>query len=220
VAHGGGGAHRLWPHPRRAEHLSIDQALERTLAGLMERYRVPAAAVSVLRDGRPVFRAGLGTVSVDRPAPERRDGLHLQRWASRSEAMRYHLLAHGLGLPQQEFDARYRAALAGLGAGPRMMGGEPHFWRPLARVAGAGPSRDLTQYAGEYHHVGFGPVPVWLAADGLSADPLGTACALAHWNGSLPHTHTRARVTIFGRERVIWFGAPDGAVRLHRADGD
>jgi predicted dehydrogenase len=42
----------------------------------------------------------------------------------------------------------------------------------------------------------------------------------AHWNGSLPHTETRARVVIFGREGTIWFGAPDGAVRLHRADGD
>jgi predicted dehydrogenase len=42
----------------------------------------------------------------------------------------------------------------------------------------------------------------------------------AHWNGSVPHTETRARVAIFGREGTIWFGAPDGTVRLHRADGD
>lgn len=41
----------------------------------------------------------------------------------------------------------------------------------------------------------------------------------AHWNGSLPHTATRARVMLIGREGTIWFGAPDGAVHLHRADG-
>ena len=32
----------------------------------------------------------------------------------------------------------------------------------------------------------------------------------AHWNGSQPHTATRARVLVIGREGSLYFGAPDG----------
>lgn len=42
----------------------------------------------------------------------------------------------------------------------------------------------------------------------------------AHWNGSQPHTATRARVLVIGREGSLYFGAPDGAVHLWRPDGD
>ncbi len=41
----------------------------------------------------------------------------------------------------------------------------------------------------------------------------------AHWNGSQPHTATRARVVVIGREGNLYFGAPDGMVHLWRPDG-
>ncbi len=41
----------------------------------------------------------------------------------------------------------------------------------------------------------------------------------AHWNGSQPHTATRARVLVIGREGSLYFGAPDGMVHLWRPDG-
>ena len=41
----------------------------------------------------------------------------------------------------------------------------------------------------------------------------------AHWNGSQPHTATRARVLVIGREGSLYFGAPDGLVHLWRPDG-
>jgi predicted dehydrogenase len=44
----------------------------------------------------------------------------------------------------------------------------------------------------------------------------------AHWNGSQPHTATRARarVLVIGREGSLYFGAPDGMVHLWRPGGD
>lgn len=42
----------------------------------------------------------------------------------------------------------------------------------------------------------------------------------AHWNGSQPHTATRARVLVVGREGSLYFGAPDGMVHLWRPGGD
>ena len=42
----------------------------------------------------------------------------------------------------------------------------------------------------------------------------------AHWNGSQPHTATRARVLIIGREGNLYFGAADGLVHLWRPDGN
>ena len=41
----------------------------------------------------------------------------------------------------------------------------------------------------------------------------------AHWNGSQPHTVTRARVLVIGREGSLYFGAPDGMVHLWRPGG-
>jgi len=40
------------------------------------------------------------------------------------------------------------------------------------------------------------------------------------WNGYLSHHHTRSRITVFGREGMIHFGVPDGAIYVHRDDGD
>jgi CubicO group peptidase (beta-lactamase class C family) len=242
------------------------------------------AMVSSLRDMEAWWSglaAGLGGVL--RPqtlaamlapgVPVRRDGLHPQRWASRSEAnfvsygigfflhdfagrlvaehtgalegflvlgcavprerlavvvltnqhgcpalpaMRYHLLAHGLGLPQQDFDARYRAVAEGLGPGPRMVGGEPYFWRPLARVPGAGPSRDLAAYAGAYAHPGLGAVTVRLGADGLAADLLGTDCRLAHWHDDVFHAVPEDRaLRVVRPDLFLRFGA-DAAGRIAR----
>jgi predicted dehydrogenase len=49
----------------------------------------------------------------------------------------------------------------------------------------------------------------------------GVAASLhAHWNGSQPHTATRARVLVVGREGSLYFGGPDGMVHLWRPDGD
>jgi predicted dehydrogenase len=49
----------------------------------------------------------------------------------------------------------------------------------------------------------------------------GVAASLhAHWNGSQPHTATRARVLVVGREGSLYFGAPDGMVHLWRPGGD
>jgi hypothetical protein len=133
-------------------------------------------------------------------------------------AMRYHLLAHGLGLPQQDFDARYRATVEGLGTGPRMVGGEPYFWRPLARVVGAGPSRDLAGYAGDYAHPGFGAVAVRLGADGLAADLLGTACRLAHWHDDVFHAVPEDRaLRVVRPDLFLRFGA-DAAGRIARLE--
>lgn len=42
----------------------------------------------------------------------------------------------------------------------------------------------------------------------------------AHWNGSQPHTATRARVVAIGREGSLYFGAADGLVHLWRPGGD
>ena len=42
----------------------------------------------------------------------------------------------------------------------------------------------------------------------------------AHWNGSQPHTATRARVLVIGREGSLYFGAADGLVHLWRPAGD
>lgn len=46
------------------------------------------------------------------------------------------------------------------------------------------------------------------------------ACMHAHWNGSQPHTATRARVLVIGREGSLYFEAPDGMVHLWRPAGD
>ncbi len=42
----------------------------------------------------------------------------------------------------------------------------------------------------------------------------------AHWNGSQPHTATRARVLVIGRTGSLYFGAADGLVHLWRPTGD
>lgn len=42
----------------------------------------------------------------------------------------------------------------------------------------------------------------------------------ANWTGYLSHHHTRSRLVVFGREGMVHFGAPDGALYLHRADGN
>ena len=41
----------------------------------------------------------------------------------------------------------------------------------------------------------------------------------AHWNGSQPHTATRARMVVIGREGILHAGTPDGMVHLWRPDG-
>jgi predicted dehydrogenase len=41
----------------------------------------------------------------------------------------------------------------------------------------------------------------------------------AHWNGSQPHTATRARMVVIGREGILFSGTPDGLVHLWRPDG-
>ncbi len=41
----------------------------------------------------------------------------------------------------------------------------------------------------------------------------------AHWNGSQPHTATRARMVVIGREGILFSGSPDGLVHLWRPDG-
>lgn len=140
-------------------------------------------------------------------------------------AMRYHLLAHGLGLAQQDFDARHRAVQAAMPGGPRMVGGEPYFWRPLARVAGAGPPRDLAEYAGEFRHTGFGGVPVRMAADGLAADLLGTPCRLVHWHDNVFHAVPDDRaMRVVRPDLFLRFGADAagriGMVRLPGILGD
>jgi CubicO group peptidase (beta-lactamase class C family) len=233
----GDGAMSVVPH-RNFDNLAPTGAMVSSLRDMEAWWSALAAG------GGGVLRPETLAAMMAPGVPVRRDGLHPQRWASRSEAnfvsygvglflhdfagrmvaehtgalegflvlgcavpqerlavvvltnqhgcpalpaMRYHLLAHGLGLAQQDFDARYRAVTAGLGTGQRMVGGEPYFWRPLARVAGAAPSRDLAEYAGEYVHRGFGVVPVRWGADGLAADLLGTACRLAHWHDDVFH---------------------------------
>lgn len=42
----------------------------------------------------------------------------------------------------------------------------------------------------------------------------------ANWNGYVPHTATRRRVTAIGREGSMHFGMEDGAIYIHRIDGD
>jgi 1,5-anhydro-D-fructose reductase (1,5-anhydro-D-mannitol-forming) len=42
----------------------------------------------------------------------------------------------------------------------------------------------------------------------------------ANWNGCLSHHHTRMRVVVIGREGMLHFGVVDGAVYVHRPDGN
>lgn len=42
----------------------------------------------------------------------------------------------------------------------------------------------------------------------------------ASWNGALSHHHTRMRTTVFGRAGILHYGVADGAVYVHRPDGD
>ena len=42
----------------------------------------------------------------------------------------------------------------------------------------------------------------------------------ANWNGYVPHTATRRRVTAIGRAGSVHFGMDDGTIYIHRSDGD
>jgi predicted dehydrogenase len=42
----------------------------------------------------------------------------------------------------------------------------------------------------------------------------------ANWNGYLTHHHTRIRSVVIGREGMLHFGVADGAVYIHRPDGN
>jgi hypothetical protein len=42
----------------------------------------------------------------------------------------------------------------------------------------------------------------------------------ANWNGCLSHHHTRMRAVVIGREGMLHFGVADGAVYVHRPDGN
>jgi 1,5-anhydro-D-fructose reductase (1,5-anhydro-D-mannitol-forming) len=42
----------------------------------------------------------------------------------------------------------------------------------------------------------------------------------ANWNGCLSHHQTRMRVVVIGREGMLHFGVVDGAVYVHRPDGN
>lgn len=130
--------------------------------------------------------------------------------------IRYHLLAHGLGLPQQDFDARYRAVAKAARRAPQMRGGEPYFWRPLDRIAGSGPSLPLADYAGDYHHPGFGRLPVRLDGQGLTIDLVGNLCDALPWHREVFHAVPRDRPLAVVRPDLFFRFEPDAHGRLTR----
>lgn len=133
-------------------------------------------------------------------------------------SLRYLLLAHAFGLPQQDWDARYRAAsAAGMGArGPRMLGGEPYFWRPLAQVAGTQPGQPLADFAGDYAHEDYGLVPVRLAEGRLTIDVIGNPCDAEHWHRDLFRAVPRDPAIRSYHPQIFFGFEPDASGRLTR----
>lgn len=131
-------------------------------------------------------------------------------------ALRYLLLAHAFGLPQQDWDRRFRAFAKEARRGPRLINGEPYFWHPLERVEGARPSQELADYAGDYVHDGYGIVPVRVEHGRMTIDVIGNPCDAEHWHRELFRAVPRDPA-IRSYHPAIFFGfEPDAAGRLTR----
>jgi CubicO group peptidase (beta-lactamase class C family) len=130
--------------------------------------------------------------------------------------LRYLLLAHAFGLPQQDWDGRFRAVAKEAGRSPRTIDGEPYFWRPLERVAGTAPSQKLADYTGDYAHDGYGIVPVRVANGRMTIDVIGNPCDADHWHRELFRAVPRdpAIRTIY--PEIFFAFEPDALGRLTR----
>ncbi|MEQ9811908.1 MAG: serine hydrolase [Azospirillaceae bacterium] len=124
--------------------------------------------------------------------------------------LRYLLLAEALGLPQRDWDARFRKVSEGAKRPLVMLDGEPYYWRPLMRHADWRPSFAAADYAGDYANPVYGTVPVRLDGEGLTIDIIGNPCVLEHWHGDL--------FRAVPRDAVIASYYPEIFVRFARED--
>ncbi|MSP49818.1 MAG: serine hydrolase [Alphaproteobacteria bacterium] len=130
--------------------------------------------------------------------------------------LRYLLLAHAFGLEQKDWDSRFRAFAKEAKRGPRMIDGEPYFWRPLAKVEGTRASQPLADYAGDYVNTGYGAVPVRVENGRMSIDVIGNPCDAEHWHRELFRAVPRDP-GIRSYHPQIFFGfEPDPAGKLTR----
>lgn len=98
--------------------------------------------------------------------------------------LRYLLLAAALGLPQQDWEARYAAA-AKISKDAKVQSGEPYFWHPTFRDPKLASALSPDALVGAYEHPGFGRVTVSADSKALSVDLFGNDCRLDHWHGDL-----------------------------------
>jgi CubicO group peptidase (beta-lactamase class C family) len=130
--------------------------------------------------------------------------------------LRYLLLAHALGVPQQDWNARFQAVAATARRTPRLLDGEPYFWRPLARIAGTRPSRDLGDYAGDYLNDRYGLIPVRVEDGRLAIDVIGNPCDAEHWHHELFRAVPRDPGIRAYHPEIFFRFEPDAAGRLTR----
>jgi hypothetical protein len=130
--------------------------------------------------------------------------------------LRYLLLAHAFGLPQQDWDARFRAVAKQAGRTPRTIDGEPYFWRPRDRIAGTTPSQKLADYAGDYAHDGYGIVPVWVENGAMTIDVIGNPCDADHWHRDVFRAVPRDPAIRSIYPEIFFAFEPDAAGRLSR----
>ena len=130
--------------------------------------------------------------------------------------LRYLLLAHAFGIEQKDWDARFKAFAGESKRGPRLLNGEPYFWRPLDRIAGSYPSQPLADYAGDYVHPGYGTVPVRLVGDRLTIDVIGNPCDAEHWHRELFRAVPRDPAIRSYYPQIFFDFEPDPTGRLTR----
>lgn len=99
--------------------------------------------------------------------------------------LRYLVLSAALGLPEEDWEARFAAHSAHARREPRILDGEPYFWRPLFRDPRLAARFAPAELVGRYGHEGYGEIPIVAGGDGLAADIFGNPCALEHWHGDL-----------------------------------
>jgi CubicO group peptidase (beta-lactamase class C family) len=130
--------------------------------------------------------------------------------------LRYLLLAHAFGLPQQDWDGRFRAVAKDAKRNVRLRDGEPYFWRPLERVAGTRPSQALADYAGDYAHDGYGIVPIRVEGGRMTIDVIGNLCDADHWHRELFRAVPRDPAIRSIYPEIFFAFEPDPTGRLTR----
>ncbi len=130
--------------------------------------------------------------------------------------LRYLLLAHAFGIEQKDWDGRFRILAKDSKRAPRLIDGEPYFWRPLAKAEGTKPGQALADYAGDYVHPGYGTVPVRVEEGRLSIDVIGNPCDVDHWHREVFRAVPRDPAIRSYHQEVFFYFEPDPAGRLTR----